>query len=78
MKTHSAELLATVNSRRSPVIITQNGEPRAVVMDVESFEKMQDALVLLKLISQSEAEIRKGQGISHEGVVRRVKNRLGD
>src|SRR5258708_37195045 len=54
MKTHSAELVAAVNKKRSPVVITQNGSPRAVVMDVHSYEKIQDALILLKIIAQSE------------------------
>src|SRR5258708_35195678 len=60
MKTHSAELVAAVNKKRSPVVITQNGSPRAVVMDVHSYEKIQDALILLKIIAQSEEEFRRG------------------
>jgi len=48
MKTHSAELVAEVNRKKSPVVITQNGTPRAVVMDVESYERLEDALIVLK------------------------------
>ena len=78
MKTHSAELLAAVNKRRSPVVITQNGAPRAVVMDVESYERMQDALILLKLISQSEEDLKKGNWLSQQQMERQVRKRLGD
>lgn len=60
MKTHSAELVKAVNESRSPIVITQNGRARAVVMDAASYEHMQDALILLKLMSQSDAEYRKG------------------
>jgi prevent-host-death family protein len=42
MKTHSTELVRVVNETRSPVVITQNGLPRAVVMDAVSYEQMQD------------------------------------
>jgi len=78
MKTHSAELLAAVNKKRSPVVITQNGAPRAVVMDVESYERLQDALILLKLIAQSEEEFKKGKWLSHAQVERQMLKRLGD
>jgi len=78
MKTHSAELVAEVNKKRSPVVITQNGSPRAVVMDVDSYEKLQDALFLLKLIAQSEEELRNGKWLSQAQMERELRKRLGD
>ena len=78
MKTHSAELVAEVNKKRSPVVITQNGAPRAIVMDVESYERLQDALVLLKLIAQSEEDLQKGRWISQAQMERELRKRLGD
>ena len=78
MKTHSAELLADVNKRRSPIVITQNGEPRAVVMDIESYEQTQDALMLLKLIAQSEDARRKKRWLSQEQMAEELRKRLGD
>jgi prevent-host-death family protein len=78
MKTHSAELLAEVNKKRTPVVITQNGAPRAVVMDVESYERMQDALILLKLISHSEEDLKKGHWLSQQQMEQEVRKRLGD
>jgi prevent-host-death family protein len=78
MKTHSAELVAEVNKKRSPVVITQNGAPRAVVMDVQSYERIQDALILLKLISQSEEAGRKGRWLSQAQMEQELRKRLGD
>jgi prevent-host-death family protein len=78
MKTHSAELVADVNKRRSPIVITQNGEPRAVVMDIESYERTQDALMLLKLIAQSEDDLRKGKWLSQSQMEAELRKRLGD
>jgi prevent-host-death family protein len=77
MKTHSAELVAAVNKKRSPVVITQNGSPRAVVMDVHSYERIQDALALLKIISQSEDAFKKGRWLTQEQMEREVRARLG-
>jgi prevent-host-death family protein len=78
MKTHSAELIADVNKRRSPVVITQNGEPRAVVMDVESYQRIQDALVLLKIIKQSEDARRNKRWMSQEQMAEELRKRFGD
>jgi prevent-host-death family protein len=60
LKLHSADLLNQVNETHRPVIITQNGEPRAVLQDAESFENMRSALGLLKLLAQAENEVRRG------------------
>ena len=78
MKTHSAELLADVNKRRSPVVITQNGEPRAVVVDIETYERTQDALMMLKLIAQSEDDLRKGKWLSQSQMEAELRKRLSD
>ena len=78
MKTHSAELVADVNKRRSPIVITQNGEPRAVVVDIETYERTQDALILLKLIGQSEDARRKKRWLSQEQMAEELRKRLGD
>jgi prevent-host-death family protein len=78
MKTHSAELVEAVNKKRSPIVITQNGAPRAVVMDVESYEQIQDALILLKLISQSEEALQNGQWLSQAQMEKELRKRLGD
>ncbi len=78
MKTHSAELVKTVNENRSPVVITQNGLARAVIIDAASFEQMQDALALLKILSQSDSEYRKGQWKSQEDVEAEFEKRFPD
>jgi len=60
LKLHSADLLNQVNETHRPVIITQNGEPRAVLQDAESYENTRAALGLLKLLAQAENDIRSG------------------
>ena len=77
MKTHSAELVAAVNEKQSPIVITQNGEPRAVVMDVASYERMQDTLALLKLIGQSEEARRKKRWLTQEQMEAELHKRFG-
>ncbi|MEW6174015.1 MAG: type II toxin-antitoxin system Phd/YefM family antitoxin [Bacillota bacterium] len=60
LKSRAADLLKQINETHRPVIITQNGEPKAVLQDPESYENMRNALGMLKLISMAEEEIKNG------------------
>ncbi len=68
LKSKTADLLKQINDTHRPVIITQNGEPRAVIQDPKSYENMRNAIGLLKLISQGENDIREGRVKSQEEV----------
>ena len=76
LKSKAADLLKQINETHRPVIITQNGEPRAVLQDPRSYENMRNAIGLLKLISQGEDEIRRGQSKSQEDVFENIGNLL--
>ena len=51
LKSRAADLLAQINETQQPVFITQNGEPRAVMQDPESYERMRRAIGMLKLLA---------------------------
>ena len=76
MKTRAAELLRTVGETRRPVVITQNGEARGVVLDVDSYEELRNATLMLKLVAQGEEDIRQGRTLPQEDVFREVRARL--
>ena len=76
LKSRAAELLNQINETQRPVIITQNGEPRAVLQDPISYENMRNAIGILKLISQGEADIRDGKGKSQEDVFKDIEGTL--
>jgi prevent-host-death family protein len=76
MKTHAAELISGVNETRSPVVITQSGEARAVIMDAASYDQMRGAIILLKVLFQSNAEYRKGNWKSQEEVEVELEKRF--
>ena len=61
LKANAPELLRQINETHRPVLITQNGEPRAVLQDPQSYENMRNAIGILKLLSQSEEDIKKGK-----------------
>jgi prevent-host-death family protein len=60
IKTNAAEMMKYVNDKRNPIIITQNGEAKAVLMDINSYQTIQDAFALLNIIKLSEDDIKRG------------------
>ena len=78
LKSRAADLLKQINETHRPVIITQNGEPKAVLQDPKSYEDMRNAIGILKLISQGEDEIRKGKSKSQQKVFGNIENILKD
>ena len=76
LKSKTADLLKQINQTHRPVIITQNGEPRAVLQDPKSYEDMRNAIGILKLISQGEEEIKNGKSKSQEEVFENIENVL--
>lgn len=61
LKANAADILRTVAEDQTPVIITQNGEAKAVLQDIASYERTQETLALLKLIALGERDIAAGR-----------------
>ena len=76
LKSRAADLLKQINETHRPVVITQNGVPRAVLQDPQSYESMREALGLLKLISQGEEDIRKGKVRPQAKVFARIEKAI--
>ena len=76
LKSRAADLLNQINETQRPVIITQNGEPRAILQDPKSYENMRNAIGILKLISEGEANVREGRVISQDNVFIDIENGL--
>ena len=73
LKAHAAEILLDLAKRREPLVITQNGEARAVLQDVVSYEEIQSTLALLKLLALGNREIEDGRVRPLKDVVRRLR-----
>lgn len=76
LKSNAAEVLKQINETRRPMIITQNGEPKAVLQDAESYEKMRNAIGILKLISQGESDIKHGKFKSQEEIFSNLERKI--
>ena len=76
MKTKSAELIKTVTTKRTPLIITQNGEAKVVIQDIQTYERERTALLLLKLLSQGITEAEQERFISQDEMFQRLEKYL--
>jgi len=76
LKNRAADVLQQINETHRPVIITQNGEPRAVLQDPVSYENMRNAIGILKLMSQGEDDITQGNTKSQENVFSDIEKRV--
>lgn len=75
LKANAAEVLEQVNERREPLVITQNGEARAVLQDVASFEQTQETLALLKILALGNQEIAASKLKPVKDVVARLRSK---
>jgi len=60
IKANAAQMMKYVNERKNPVIITQNGEAKAVLMDIETYQDTEDAFALMNIIKIAEEDIKNG------------------
>jgi prevent-host-death family protein len=61
VKAHAAEILVDLAETRQPMIITQNGEAKAVLQDLASYEETQETLALLKILALGNQDIEAGR-----------------
>ena len=75
LKAHAAEILRTLGDRSGPLIITQKGEAKAVVQDIDSYERLQESVALLKMLAMGNRQIEAGQVQPAAKVVARLRDR---
>jgi len=76
LKAKTADVIKSVNDNQRTIIITQNGEAKAVVQDIKSYENLQNSLNLLKLIVQSENDIENNNITEQEEMFKNLEEKL--
>lgn len=61
LKANAAEVLQELTEQRKPMVITQNGEAKAVIQDVATYEDTQETLALLKILALGNKQIAEGR-----------------
>jgi prevent-host-death family protein len=75
LKANAAEVLHELDDSREPLIITQNGEAKAVIQDIKSFEEAQETLALLKILALGDRQIAENRVVSVAEAAARARAR---
>jgi len=76
LKSNAAELVREVNEGGRTVTITQNGEAKVVVMDVDTYDRWRSTLALMKILAQGEADVQTGRTVGTEETFKRARKAI--
>ena len=75
LKAHAAEIVRTLAAQGEPLVITQNGEAKAVVQDIRSYDQTQETMALLKILALGGRQIEAGQVQPVADVITQLRSR---
>lgn len=76
VKANAAELIRELGEKRETLVITQNGEAKAVMQDVASYEATQETLALLKILALGNRQIEEGRVVPAAVALRRAREKI--
>jgi len=75
LKANAAEVVRGLAQNGEPLVITQNGEAKAVMQDVASYEQTQETLALLKILALGNRQIEEGKVVPATEAIQRLRSR---
>jgi prevent-host-death family protein len=72
LKRKATEIISSLDQDHEPVLITQHGKPAAYLVDVETFEHLQQRLSILEGIARGERAVEDGRTLSHAKAKKRL------
>lgn len=75
LKSHAAEIIRNIGDQGEPIIITQNGEAKAIIQDIDSYEQTQETMALLKILALGNRQIEEGKVVSATDAINRLRDR---
>ena len=75
---HAAEIVRSLPDQGQPLVITQNGEAKAVLQDITSYEQTQETLALLKILALGNRQIDEGKVQPAGEAIQRLRERAGN
>jgi len=78
LKAHASELVREISEEHKTLIITQNGEAKVVVQDLETYEQTQESLALLKMLAQSSKSKSEGNYKTKNQAFKSLRSRIKD
>ncbi|MCG8338099.1 MAG: type II toxin-antitoxin system Phd/YefM family antitoxin [Proteobacteria bacterium] len=78
LKAHAADIIRNIGVDQEPLIITQNGEAKAIIQDIESYEQNQETMALLKILALGNQQIEKGNVKAATDVFSSIRKKYKD
>ena len=78
VKAHASELIRDISNNRKTLVITQNGEAKAILQDIKVFEQTQESLALLKILAMSTKSLKEGRFKPLKKTFRDVKDKMNE
>ena len=75
LKANAAGIVRQLAEQRKPLVITQNGEAKAVLQDVASYEETQETMALLKILALGNRQIEEGRVVAAVDVIQRLRGK---
>jgi prevent-host-death family protein len=75
LKAHAAEVVRNLSTNMQPMVITQNGEAKAVIQDIKSYEQTQETMALLKMLALGQRQIEEDKVQPAGDLVAKLRNR---
>lgn len=75
LKAHAAEIVRNLAEQQEPMVITQNGEAKVVIQDIDSYEKTQQTMALLKILALGIRQVEDGDVLPANEAIKRVRKR---
>ena len=78
LKAHAAEIVRNMCEQKEPLVITQNGEAKVVLQDIESYEQSLETMALLKILALGNRQIEAGKWEPAASVIQRLRRQRND
>ncbi len=78
VKAHAAEIIKELNENNSTIIVTQNGEAKAVLQDITEYERIQESIAFLKILAISRKDIEAGRIKPAADAFKSIRKRITD
>ena len=75
LKANASKIIRHLGDRQEPMVITQNGEAKAVLQDIRSYEQAQETLALLKILALGNREVEENKVQPADQVIQAIKAR---
>jgi len=78
LKQNTSEAINEVHENNCPMVITQNGEAKAVLIDITEYEQNLETMAVLKMLAQSKESFKNGAYKPAKKALSGIRNRLKD